>query len=184
MYWILGLLIVIVLIYFFVIKPANEQIKIELETHREFTEKNKLNVSELISSGKYLTGFPQAEKVINKSAVFTNGENLILFSTKFDGFALGISSINVNKIKNLYIDNFHSMNERIIEYQILFNESYFVSLRDVEQNMPYYLVIEWLNSTKKNHAVFIFEGKDALILANRAVHELSELLKIEFFSGF
>lgn len=184
MYWILGIIIVIVLFYYLILKPVNKQMEIEINKHREYTEKNKLDVSKFIKTGKYVVGFPQANKVINQTSLYTNNENLILYHTKYSNYALEISSIEVKKIQNIYIDNFHSMNDRIIVNNILFNESYFVSLSQVEQNMPYYMVIEWGNKILLHHAVFIFEGKDALLFANRAVHELSEHINLEFSCGF
>ena len=185
MYWILGIGIAIVfLFYFSIIKPAIKQIDSDINKHREYTEKNKLDVSMLIPTGRYIAGFPQAIKVIDKSSIYTNKGDLVLYSTVYDNIALNVSSIKLKKIQNLYIEDFNSMNDRIVKDNIILNESYFVSLSELEQNLPYYLVIEWKDSELLNYVIFIFEGKDALLLSNRAVHEVSELIDIDFICGF
>jgi hypothetical protein len=142
-----------------------------IDNNQKRKSENSLGISKFIKSGKYLSGHPSIINPINNSQIACNETDLMLFNSR-SWQPMGI--IPLKDITNISLEDASTIEKRVTATRLLTVGIFAFAAKKKKVTSLYYISIEWLSGKFKTETIFEFDGKDALINANKCKSYIME----------
>ena len=168
MTWII--IIAVLAVLFFALNSESNTAK------KTFKDEYQMNLSQLKSSGTYVSGHPSMDKSIKKTYLLLDNEDVKIFTFELGVYKL-LSQITKSEITNVSMEDSSTIQNRVTVGRLLLTGVFAFAWKKKTKQECAYFIIEWNKGQFKNETIFEFEGQGSIqkanTLRNSFIHYLS-----------
>lgn len=157
MFWII-VMIFIVLVFVGLVSEGEKN-------QKKFKDRYQTDLSQLKSSGTYVSGHPLLDKSLKNTYLLLDNEDVKLFLFDHTGYVLK-ASIPKNAITNVAMEDSSTIQNRVTVGRLLMTGIFAFAWKKKTKQECAYFIIEWDKGQFKNETIFEFEGKGSIQKAN------------------
>lgn len=132
---------------------------------KKFEDKFKVKVSDLLSSGTYVSGHPLLNDSLKDTRLLLESDSVKIFTVDGNGFHLK-SRISKEAITNVAMEDSSTIQNRVTVGRLLLTGIFAFAWKKKSKQECAYFIIEWNQGQFKNETIFEFEGTGSIQRAN------------------
>jgi len=132
---------------------------------KNFEDKFKVKVSDLLVSGTYVSGHPSLNDSLKDTRLLLEPKSVKLFSVDANGFHFK-TTIAKETITNVVMEDSSTIQNRVTVGRLLLTGIFAFAWKKKTKQECAYFIIEWNQAQFKNETIFEFEGTGSIQKAN------------------